>query len=103
MSYFYSGPFTFVLFGWSILSIHTCRAVQRVGQGRVCAQPEIDSITSGFPCPDPLPTGERSRFGWSNFHRVPISPRLVLGCEKICRILPKAAELGETWLDLDEI
>ena len=35
----------------------------RVGLGQVCAQPEIDPITSGLPFLDSLSTGKRSRFG----------------------------------------
>ena len=75
----------------------------RLSTGWSCAQPGTNPITSGFPCLDPPPTDERSQFEWLDFHRVLIGPRSVSGCEKFCRILPKAASFSETWLNLSEI
>ena len=57
----------------------------------------------GFSILRPAADREWRRFGWSDFRRVQIGPRLVSGCVNICRILPKVAGYGETWSDLDEI
>lgn len=78
----------------------------RVGLGQVCAQPEIDPITSGLPFLDSLSTGKRSRFGWLDLLKYRSESKFVKLYQnllKSIRFILNRARYAKIWSDLNEI
>ena len=78
----------------------------RVGLGQVCAQPEIDLITSGLPFLDSLSTGKRSRFGWLDLLKYRSESKFVKLYQnllKSIRFILNRARYAKIWSDLKEI
>ena len=78
----------------------------RVGLGQVCAQPEIDPITSGWRFLDSLSTGKRSRFGWLDLLKYRSESKFVKLYQnllKSIRFILNRARYAKIWSDLNEI